>query len=581
MADSTSDARQYAQQAEAARTAAQAASQSAATAADSASRSAALASSAADAAARTAAADAALRLEAIRAAASEAAAQAASAATESTDRASASAGSSRDAADSAASAAASATSASASASDAAQAARSAADSATDIAETADLVEDRYQAFLAVVSGLVVGPVSGVGITRSGNVVSVTWTDPADVTLQGTMIARWSATRLVAKTGGFPEDQDDGETLVETTERNAHRLAPFVHDMGSASDYRFALFTKSHTGQWNTGDEAARFVVESDSLGTFLQMLRAGTIAAWPGFSVGMALPWTLGDTWDVPWRVAHVDYAAGLGRLDAWMEDSSKTHNLVLVPSLCPMLYGETNALQLQYDAPESAYGACDHETFMSGYAYYRFADDAYSQLVAGEDYQVGDAVAEFGEEVYLKNHNDRVQYGCNSWKMSNIRHWLNASGTGWYEPQNPFDQVTMNRTAQGFMTGMDATLLSAVQSVRNTTVRNTVAATRHGGGGGFDVTSDRVWLLSQAEVFGTQAGTAAHEGEQLDLYSQVLDTAALRIMRDRAGTARDCWLRSPSVFVVRNAMYVSLSGTSIAQYCSFSKSFLPAICIA
>ena len=134
----------------------------------------------------------------------------------------------------------------------------------------------------------------------------------------------------------------------------------------------------------------------------------------------------------------------------------------------------------------------------------------------------------------------------------------------------------------QGFLTGANEAFVGAIATVRNRTVRNSVAKASQGEGGGYDETLDKVWMPSAAEYFNAhQAASVTHEGRQFDLYRSVYDTAELRKRVDPGGTARYCWLRSPSVSAVRYAMHVNASGTSNSSNCSNSYSFLPAICIA
>jgi len=462
--------------------------------------------------------------------------------------------------------------------------RSAEAASTDAAAA----HEAYEGVVALTDDFIVGPPQDVGCTESGNVVSITWRDPHDsYATNGAAYAKWGSTRLVVKHGGFPEGPDDGETLVESTTRDEYRYQPFVKFMGSGSDYYFALFSRTTALRWNVAD-APRFTVGDASFGTFLQMLRSGTVSQFGGgVSAGSVLPWRLGGLWpDMPWQVAHLDYDADLGDPRSWTV-GQHAHNAVLVPQYCPAYADAPDAVQLPYDAPESTWGATEDETFLVGKAYYRLDIEAatYVQLVDGTDYVSGTPVAEHEGEVYERNHAERISNGSNRWATSNIRQWLNASGASgdWYAPQNPFDVLSSNANyRQGFLTGASEAFVGAIATVRNRTVRNSVAKASQGEGGGYDETLDKVWMPSTAEYFNThQAASVTHEGRQFDLYRNVYDTAELRKRVDPGGTARFCWLRSLYVSSVRSAMVVGISGTSVSRDCSTLYSFLPAICIA
>lgn len=440
--------------------------------------------------------------------------------------------------------------------------------------------------LAHVSDFRVGPAYNVGLTVDGTRVSICWSDPADNLKDDlTTYAYWGKTRLVMKTGGFPENETDGITLTESTTRHQYRDAPFVWDAGVTSDYHFALFTCTKAGQWNCDANAPRFTSADTSLRTLLMMIRNGTATNFPGVEIGGILPFENTHLLypAIRWRVVDMDYAGGNEYISQFHRDRERLHNLVLTPEYLPCLAGTTAAAYVQFDAPENTYARTAHTAFLTGYTYYTLdvATTTYVELEAGTDYTVGDIIADFAEPIYEKNHADRVSNGYNSWKESNIRQWLNASGMNYWQPQNIFDvQSGYSAMATGFLGGFDSDFRECIQPVWNHTARNTIAATNHGDGGGEDVTLDSVWLPGLTEFNGSKVNSR-NDGAQWRYFKEIAVTNDERKMYDEGMTARNVWLRSANTSTIRSAYIVVTSGASSINYCSSGYAFVPVIVLA
>ena len=470
-----------------------------------------------------------------------------------------------------------------SARDEAVSAKSGAEAAKVEAQTLrNQTEAIYDSVRATVATYYVGPAYNYGVTVDGTMLSFTWTDPAD-----NNVVRWAKTRLVMKTGGFPADESDGTVLIDVTERNQHKTVPFTWDAGVISGYYFALFTQSTGGVWYTGDECPRFTTDDLTWATIAMMSRAGTLLQYPGMEIGGVVDKKVNDLYPkLRYRLVDIDYAGSFTKVSDFMYDNTRTHNSIWIPCFLPSLgEGNSSASMMQFDAPESSYGATWDEVFITGKAYYTVSGESYTQLTAGTDYQDGESVSEWqtihGDTVYTKNHTSRVSYGNNIWKESNMRQWLNASGNDWFQKQNEYD-VKSGSTGyfSGWMTGFVPGFLDLVMPVYNKTARNTVSAIGGGGGGGYDITLDRFWLLSLKEFNGTNVNSIA-EGAQLAYFRDVATTNAQRIQYDEGGTARNVWLRSPLANFAYNESSVNASGASNANIASYAYAFQPAMCIA
>ena len=439
----------------------------------------------------------------------------------------------------------------------------------------------YESVMATVATYYVGPAYNYGVTVDGTMLSFTWTDPAD-----NNVVKWARTRLVMKTGGFPADETDGTVLIDVTERNQHKTVPFTWDAGVISGYYFALFTQTAGGVWNTGDDCPRFATDELTWATIAMMSRVGTLLQYPGMKIGSVVDKKVNDLYPkLRYRLADIDYSGSFKKVSDFMYDNTRTHNSIWIPYFLPSLgEGNSTATMMQFDAPESSYGATWDDVFITGKAYYTVSGESYTQLTAGTDYQDGESVADWqtlhGDTVYSKNHADRFKWGNNIWKESNMRQWLNSTGNDWFQKQNEYD-VHSGSTgySSGWMTGFVPGFLDLVMPVYNKTARNTVSIIQGGGGGGYDITLDRFWLLSLKEFNGSNNNKIA-EGQHLAYFRDMATTNEQHIQYDDGGIARVVWLRSPVAHTANFECNIYEDGASFNTYAHNASAFQPAMCL-
>ena len=111
--------------------------------------------------------------------------------------------------------------------------------------------------------------------QAGNAqVTLTWTDPENETSGGTTYATWDYTRIVRKTGSSPADENDGELVVESSQKNQYQTTGFVDDgLVNDTQYFYGAFACSTDGVWSEG----AFANATPMAGTPLGSLVEGTL----------------------------------------------------------------------------------------------------------------------------------------------------------------------------------------------------------------------------------------------------------------------------------------------------------------
>lgn len=105
-------------------------------------------------------------------------------------------------------------------------------------------------------------------------VTLTWTDPENETSGGTTYVTWDYTRIVRKTGSSPADENDGELVVESSQKNQYQTTGFVDDgLVNDTQYYYGAFARSTDGVWSEG----AFVNAMPMAGTPLSELAEGTL----------------------------------------------------------------------------------------------------------------------------------------------------------------------------------------------------------------------------------------------------------------------------------------------------------------
>lgn len=404
--------------------------------------------------------------------------------------------------------------------------------------------------------------TGMGIKRTDEGTLMTWIDPEDVTLNGSVLARWDRTVLVRKSGSYPENPEDGETVAETSRtaatKNQYHTNGFLDKSEEGKTFYYKLFSQTTAGVWNDSDGNRYPESETMSWGMVQSFVRAGRgPELWPVGTVFVVdhPEYTHADGTGLWFRVVGHDQMQAA--------DETLTHSMCLDMVDC--------LFSAPYDAPEALYALTADETAQELKTYYTLSGTEYIALVEGTDYEIGDPVPV--ASWYEKNLDNRQNNGSNNPVQSNQIQWLNSSGAAnqWFTPQTIFDTVNSSLlNKNGFCRYIDPEFLQVVQPAK------LVTALSNKEGGGSVVHYAKFWALSGSQVFGLVNGNIM-ENTQLEYYQS---NSPIKYTRDTS-TAYTYVLRSPQVFDAVTQRCVLYSGSLNSYYSSNPFGYSPACIIA
>jgi len=178
-------------------------------------------------------------------------------------------------------------------------------------------------------------------------------------------------------------------------------------------------------------------------------------------------------------------------------------------------------------------------------------------------------------------NHMDRCRYGSNNYVKSSIRQWLNSEASSFvWTPQTIYDRPPTSApyTGAGFLQTLDPDLVAVLGAVDKQVARNTVTD-----GGGQDIFSDKVFLLSIVEVYGGTEGDTTGESPYA-YYAALADSPTVGGLDGRIkyldASTHTWWLRSPRTDHASDARRVVTSGSVTSNYVYVSHGVAPAVVI-
>lgn len=174
----------------------------------------------------------------------------------------------------------------------------------------------------------------------------------------------------------------------------------------------------------------------------------------------------------------------------------------------------------------------------------------------------------------------NRKQFGNNRYIHSAIKQWLNSNDAvfNWVS-QHQYDTAPTSApyTGAGFLKLLDPELVAVIGAVDKQVAKATVD------GGGQDLFSDKVFLLSRKEIYGTDEGTVTGE-KTYAFYSAMagaaIDGALAGRIKLLSSAASNWWLRSPYVVNSSSLRRVGTGGNVGTSLAFNAYGLAPACCI-
>lgn len=95
------------------------------------------------------------------------------------------------------------------------------------------------------------PTKFIEISSNDTSVTIKWEDADNQILNGAIISTWAGTKLIRKQDAPPLNENDGEVLVDNTERDYYKLNGFVDEnISDDTVYYYALFPYDRNGVYN-------------------------------------------------------------------------------------------------------------------------------------------------------------------------------------------------------------------------------------------------------------------------------------------------------------------------------------------
>lgn len=165
------------------------------------------------------------------------------------------------------------------------------------------------------SGVPVGNVQNLSKKEGTNSLTLTWEDPQDIVFNGELVAQWAGTKVMRKEDGYPENENDGILVVDSTTRDQYVTEGFQDiDVSSDIEYHYTLFPYTDKNVYTRSD----LNKVSGSLKAYDPVLENNTWAQIDQASrEGIAKElWNLGDEKDGYTIIGfdHDDLADGSGK---------------------------------------------------------------------------------------------------------------------------------------------------------------------------------------------------------------------------------------------------------------------------
>lgn len=300
---------------------------------------------------------------------------------------------------------------------------------------------------------------GVMFDNTNDQVSLSWTDPEDIILNGAILARWARTVLVQKQGDIPQAWNDGTIVAET--KHSDLTKNYYRDNSvivPKNGYFYKLFSLTEEDVWNNNPlNLYATNTENLSWGQIRQIVQSGRGREM--FPVGTVFVVDHAE-------YKHTDGSGLYFRVVA--HDEVPAMDERVIHTMC-LDMTETLGVGV-FDEKEKEYALTADTVALANKKYLTYDSETYTytQLVVTQDYNIGDPVPpnSWYEQNLQLSLGKRSAIGSNNYQESNLNQWANSSGNAneWYTPTTIFDQCSTDLLAKnGFLRYLDQEFVNAV----------------------------------------------------------------------------------------------------------------------
>ncbi len=101
------------------------------------------------------------------------------------------------------------------------------------------------------SGIAPSDVKDLKIKVGNQKLTISWSDPGNLVVEGQILSTWAGTKLVQKVGSYPENPKDGTVLLDNQTLDTYKTNGFeINNLTNGQTYYFSLFPYSSTGAVN-------------------------------------------------------------------------------------------------------------------------------------------------------------------------------------------------------------------------------------------------------------------------------------------------------------------------------------------
>lgn len=437
------------------------------------------------------------------------------------------------------------------------------------------------------------PVSDVSIASTKSKVTIKWTDPTDIVVDGAVLSQWQKTVLMYKQGTVPPTSlNDGTIAVEETTRNQYQDTGYGISLADGNDYSFSLFAISTDG------------TSSDKVSVSAKLYATLTVTTEEASLYGKAVTVTSGSQ-----EVTGTFSNSGSVTLKIpWMGDTtiSATDGTDTTTATVNIAeYGKSYNAELSFFKIVTFADGTDEEIAAMIDAHYadkiNIADywavgdkrkvnlSAMSATGVGESHRaqaVEFAIADFDHDELITAINGHTKAAVTLTQVDCLMDAGCAAGTKY--GSNNAENGHMNNTATNvggwescarrawcnsvYYNALPSAFKNIVKEVNKKTSAGNKSTT-------IKTTADKIFLLSEIEISGIRSYSVAGEGNQYQYYKNA--TAKYKLPKWSSSTnSATWWQRSLYSGNIVSFCYASTSG--IVSYTSATNSYgiAPCLCI-